>query len=78
MTIAIPSTAGCPLLMSHRYLIFFQSEKRGGRPTDWLRATLLILLDEKGHKPFIYVEHIKHLTHLKLRSLLVKRDFHGV
>lgn len=53
MIIAVPATAGCPSLMSHGYLIFFQSEKRRGRPTDWLRETLLILLDEKRHKPFI-------------------------
>lgn len=53
MVIAIPATAGCPSFMSHGYFIFFRSEKRGGRPTDWLHEMLLILLDEKGHKPFI-------------------------
>jgi len=53
MRIAIPAAAGCPSLMAHGYLLFFQSEKRGGRPTDWLRETLLILLDVKGHKSFI-------------------------
>lgn len=53
MIIAIPATAACQSLVSRGYFIFFQSEKRGGRPTNWLPGTLLILLDEKGHKPFI-------------------------
>lgn len=53
MVIAIPATSGCPSLVLHGYFIFFQSEKRGGKPADRLPETLLILLDEKGHKPFI-------------------------